>query len=266
MDEFFTTKLIYGVAGALGLGALVAAYFRETVRQFLPTPRKLARWVRRRDLPPASGTHFTVLISDLKRDTDGRQTDHVAAALAPYTGIDVVRTGPGPEWDFGSRMQLELQARQLLEEKNGDVLIFGETAKADERLRLYFLGRISDAKSQYGTYELEKAELPTDFTDDFASVLVASVAAHSAPALRTGSYLADLLFPTAEKLKRLCEDFPRGLDADHRTTVWHALGLVSAILGNQTGQARTSGCIQRLPPSEWLSDRAPGIAPHWIGQ
>jgi hypothetical protein len=121
---------VSGALGALGLGALVAAYFSETVRQFLPTPRRLARRVRQRDLPPAVGKYFTVLIADLKRDADGGQTDHVAAALAPHQGIDVVRVGSGPEWDFGSRTQLEVQARQLLEQKNGDVLIFGEVAKA----------------------------------------------------------------------------------------------------------------------------------------
>ncbi len=124
----------YLARGALGLGALIAGYFSDTVRQLLPTPRKLARWVKRLDMPPAVGTQFTVLVADLKRDTEGSQTDHVAAALAPYQGIDVIRLGPGPEWDIGSRAQLLTEARRLLEAKNGDVLMFGEVAKADERL------------------------------------------------------------------------------------------------------------------------------------
>ena len=236
LDEFSISELITWIVGVLGLGAIATAYFSATARQFLPTPRKMARLIKRRDLSPAPSTYFTVLVSDLKHDTDGRQTDHVAAALAPFRGIDVVRTGPGPEWDFGSRTQLELQARQLLEQKNGDVLIFGETAKADERLRLHVLGRPSGAENRYGTYELDKAELPTDFNDNFALVLVACVVAHSAPAAQSGTYLADLLLPTAGKLKRLCDDLPRGLDPDQKATVWHAFGLVSAVLGDQTGR------------------------------
>ncbi|HEV7369095.1 tetratricopeptide repeat protein [Arenibaculum sp.] len=236
MEDVSFWGVIAGAGGVLGVGALVAAYFSETVRELLPTPRRLVRRFRRRDLPPAPGLHFTVLVADLKRDGDGRQTDHVAGALDLYRGIDVIRIGPGPEWDFGSRAALELQARRLLEEKNGDVLIFGEVAKADERLRLRILGRHSGAKSGNGSYRLETAELPRDFDTDFAAALVAAMAGEIATVMgRRGTYLADILRPTVEKLSRLCEHMPTGLDTDQRGNLWHSLGLAAGVLGEQSG-------------------------------
>jgi hypothetical protein len=132
--DWSSWQVLVALTGVLGLGAALRWVLGETAKEYLGRdfPRRFARWLKGRDLPPAAGTHFTVLIADLKRDGDGSQTDHVAAALVPYNGIDVMRVGSGPEWDSGSRAILEDQARRLLADKRGDVLIFGEVA--EERL------------------------------------------------------------------------------------------------------------------------------------
>ena len=53
--------------------------------------------MKSRDVPPAPGSHFTVLIADLEGDDERlSQTSHVEAALAGHEGLEVVRIGSGP--------------------------------------------------------------------------------------------------------------------------------------------------------------------------
>jgi tetratricopeptide (TPR) repeat protein len=240
IGDWTAWQVLVVVASVLGLGVALRWLLGETAKEYLGRnfPRRIARWMKGRDLPPAAGTHFTVLIADLKRDGDGSQTDHVAAALAPYKGVDVVRVGPGPEWDFGSRTTLEEQARRLVTDRRGDVLIFGEVAKADERLRLYLLGGHDHSETQFRSYALETAELPKDFGADFNAMLLAVVAAQVAPATeQAGQYLVDALRPAADRLTRLCEHLPDGLHDDQRGSLWHALGVAARVLGEQSGES-----------------------------
>ncbi len=147
MGGWTAGQVLTGIAGVLGVGALIGWYFQETLKQILPTPRDIARWLKSRDVPAAPGSHFTVLIGDLEGDDERfSQTRHVEAALAGHEGLEVVRIGTGPRIaDLGSRSEQQLEAerqgRARLEDKNGDVLIFGEVAEANRRLRLRFVAR-----------------------------------------------------------------------------------------------------------------------------
>ena len=97
MDELSAGHVIAGVATVLGVGALVGWYFQETLKALLPSPQRLAGLMRRRDLPLPTGERFVVLIADLQGDDDQRtHTRHVAAALEPHQGLDVVRVRAGP--------------------------------------------------------------------------------------------------------------------------------------------------------------------------
>jgi hypothetical protein len=164
-------QVLVGVGGVLA--ALLVWYFQETLKQILPTPRRIARWMKGRDVPAAPGTHFTVLVADLEGDDERlSQTRHVEAALEGYEGLEVVRIGAGPRLaDTGSRTDRQLaaerQARARLEDKNGDVLIFGEVAEANRRLRLRFAARHESLQGGARSYALEAAELPKDFGTDF---------------------------------------------------------------------------------------------------
>jgi hypothetical protein len=63
--------------GGLGLGGLVTLYLAAVANEFLPAPKIASDAVclaREAFHDPAPGTHFTILISNLASDTDGRQT------------------------------------------------------------------------------------------------------------------------------------------------------------------------------------------------
>jgi hypothetical protein len=104
VGDWTVGQVLAWLAGVLGLGAFVAAYFKGLLDALLPSPRRIARWMKGRDVPPAPGTHFTVLIADLEGDDERlSQTRHVEAALDGHEGLEVVRIGAGPRLgDAGS--------------------------------------------------------------------------------------------------------------------------------------------------------------------
>lgn len=192
--------IVGGVAAVLGLGAVVAWYFQETVKRILPAPLRTARWLRTRDIVPSEGTHFTILIADLNSDDDNlSQTRHVEAALRAQEGVEVVLVGPGPTpFESGSRaghqIRTERQGRALLAHHNGDLLIWGEVAEENKRLRLRFLARTEGIGGTHRSYQLEAAELPKNFGEDFHAQLIALTLASLAPATeQQGRYLVDQL-------------------------------------------------------------------------
>ena len=116
--------------------------------------RRVRRWVQARDLPPAGGTHFTILVCDLTGDDDGKQTQHVVDALTGQAGIHASQ--------FGRRLAIEdhgdiadniaaaeNKGRDWLAEQNADILIWGRVKKADEVLALRILSR-SQSQSPNG--------------------------------------------------------------------------------------------------------------------
>ena len=261
-------EVIVGLAGVLGFGALAVWYFQETLKQLLPTPRRIARQWRiwRGEVPRAKGTHFTVLIADLDGDAEGSQTRHVEAALREHRGLEVLLVGPGPSsFDLGSRAEAEFEAekrgRDILEKYNGDVLIFGEVTQANTRLWLRFLPGHSRVESRHDSYQLQEAKLPARFGADFNTVLLALVAASVDPATeRQGHYLVDLLSPAVGKLKHLCHPMPAGLDHGERGSLWHAFGLAAGVLGEQKGESdwlEEAVEAYRAALEEWTRERAP---------
>jgi hypothetical protein len=187
LDELTIWNVLAGVVTALGVGVLVGSYFSETVREFLPGSRELSRWVKAQGLPPASATYFTVLVTDLDGDVDGSQTRHVRAALDAEPGFrtrlpEVLRIA-----DIGdqveARIRAERQGREWLRKHNADLLVWGEVAEPNQRLRLRFLPLDEDAVAvasagasggRPGSYQLEAAELPIDFNRDFGLLIRAT--------------------------------------------------------------------------------------------
>jgi tetratricopeptide (TPR) repeat protein len=176
------------VCGVLAIPAAVAVWhFRETVKRLLPPPLRTARWLKTRDIVPSEGTHFTILISDLDGDDNHlSQTKHVEAALRNQRGLEIVLVGPGPkQFESGSRAEYQIrtenQGREILDRHNGDLLIWGEVAQANARLRLQFLPRLEWLEGAHGSYQLEAAELPKNFGDDFSAQLIALALASLSP-------------------------------------------------------------------------------------
>jgi tetratricopeptide (TPR) repeat protein len=270
--EWSAGQVIWGLGGVLGVGAFVAWWFREFLLAYLPwlSPARAGRIAQRRDLPLPAGERFVVLIADLQGDDAARtHTRHVAAALEPYRGLEVVPIGPGPEWGVESRDAFEAKARALLQQRRGDVLISGEVATAGKGLRLRILPGDRNLRARpdaaegrrAGEYVLTETGLPLDFDRDFNGVLVALVAASVAPATeRQGHYLVDLLEPAAGRLKRLCADLPAGLDEDQRAGLWHALALAASVLGDQKGESawlQDAVAAYRAALEVWTRERIP---------
>ena len=180
--------------------------------------RRLKRHIQARDLPPAAGTHFTILITDLAGDEDGKQTRHVAEALEGQPGLQVRQFGrvlaAKDHGDLaGNLAAAARQGRRWLEQQNADILIWGEVAKADQVLRLRFLSRAVEGDDAAKGYVFDEAlELPPEFGVDFGQVLYMTALSAVGPATEMqGQYLVKLLRPAAQKVGRLLENPPRGL-------------------------------------------------------
>ena len=229
--------------GAIGLGGIIAAYLGSVATEILPAPRDLVCLVKEQFHDPAPGTHFTILISNLAGDSDGRQTNHVRDAFLNERGLDVRRTCRVVALDAvgGSVADAAAEAmeegRALLADWNADLLIWGEVKKADQELNLWFLGGRESTLGAPSYSLTEKLTLPEDFETDFGAQLVAVAAAQVAPATeQAGTYLVDLLQPVAARLERLVDNPPAGLGAERIADLHFSLALASATLGEQSGQ------------------------------
>ena len=257
-------RVLAGVAGVLGLGW----YLRETLKRLVPAPLRISRWLRTRDIIPSEGTHFTILIADLDDDDDQlSQTKHVEAALREQEGLEVVLVGPGPKpFETGGRAEHQIrseeQGRGMLTRHNGDLLIWGEVAQPNLRVRLRFLPREGGIQVRRGTYQLEAAELPRSFGEDFNAQLIALALASLVPAFgQRGRYLGDLLISPAVKLERLLNNKgAQQLDRDQTAALQLALGNAARAIGEQTPDSiwlEKAIAAHRAALEVWTRERAP---------
>ena len=140
-------KLGLWLWGALGLGAFVGGLCRGGGQRDCARARAdLVCLAKEQFRKPAPGTQFTILISNLAGDSDGRQTN-----LVRDTFLEPARAGRALtcrvvtlDLAGGSLADAEAaaqeQGRALLARSNADLLIWGEVKKADRELSLWFLG------------------------------------------------------------------------------------------------------------------------------
>jgi hypothetical protein len=202
----------------------MGAYFSGLLDVILPSPRELTCLIQEYFREPAPGTGFTILISDLAHDPDGRQTGHVMAAFRGQHGMDVLRTCRVLEIEpYGLQAEAEAEAekqgQQWLQDRHADLLIWGEVAEANRTLRLWFLSRGEHSLAEPKVYGLQNAELPTDFHEDYGAQIVAVALASIAPATEQAeTYLVSLLRPVAAKLRRLLSDPPSNLSSEQQAS------------------------------------------------
>jgi hypothetical protein len=137
--------------GALGVGAFLGGYAAAVFNEVAPAPRvakELVCQLREWRAEPARGIQFTILISNLAGDGDGSQTNRVREIFLGQRGLDVRSTCRVVALDAigGSVADAEAEAlaegRALLEDRNADLLIWGEVKKADQELSLWFLSGV----------------------------------------------------------------------------------------------------------------------------
>ncbi len=225
------------------IAAVLAVYFSEVIKSVLPSPDNLVRFFRRPFSRAPLDTHFTILICDLAGDDAKRtQTHHVIAAFRGQKGISTVPLNRTLRIDSyaphdEAEVEAEAQGRLWLRENKADVLIWGEVAKVDETLRLWFLP--SDGNGSLGApaYHLEKTELPKNFHADLAAQLVAVALTALKPVTeRAGEFLVVLLRPIADKLRRLIANPLRGFTQTDMAAANHSLGLAAFVIGEQAGE------------------------------
>ena len=228
---------------ALGLGVFAAGYVAAVIGQLLPAPGDVACLVREQFHDPGPGTHFTILISNLAGDADGRQTNLVRDVFLGQRGIDARQTCRVVTLNRagGSIADAEAKAvahgRGLLSEWNADLLIWGEVKKADKELNLWFLGREGSGTLGGPSYSVtEKLTLPEGFQLKLGAQLEAVALAQIAPATeQAGTYLVGLLTPLRVKLEQLIASPPPGLDPDQMANVRFSLALAAETIGAQSG-------------------------------
>lgn len=230
---------------ALGIGGLVGGYLWAAVEGWAPSPAQLRCQVMRRLQKPAptQKPKFKILLAWLDNDRTGQQTRHVAAVFHSIDGLEVdglcqcLRIAAHGSQDR-AKAEAARRGRDLLERHGADLLVWGEVAKADEVLRLWFLGRQDGATDPGRNYRLDtETILPIGFVADLGAQIVATALAQVAPATeRAGTYLVALLEPIAAKLGHLLAHPLPGLSAEQRGALYHAQGLATAILGAQSGE------------------------------
>jgi hypothetical protein len=239
-EQESSSGILKWVFGGLGIAGLAGSYLWAFTEELIPSPRELACLVSESFAEPAPGTRFTILISDLDGDSDSRQTKNVRASFLNQDGIHVIRTCRVLKLGSTAEATLlaERKGQRMLWDHNADLLIWGEVAKVDETLRLWFVRRDGGSTIGKSAYRLQNSVLPKDFDDDFAEQLIAVALASILPATeQAGTYLVDLLKPAAEKLERLSAHPPPNLLPEQRGQLHQAFGLASAVIGRQSGDA-----------------------------
>lgn len=232
--DWFLENLAAPIAATVVAAAIIGANYR-----------RVSRWIKARDLPPAEGSHFTILVADLAGDNNGRQTRHVVRALQKQEGFRARQYGRALACDdhgdvAANIAKAEEEGRRWLRDQNADLLVWGEVVSENKVLELRFLASGGQSQASGTSYPLQERtlELPQDFEKNFGDVLVAIGMAALAPATeQAGRFLVTLLEPAVGKVKRVLDNPPAFLGADRLAQMKGAYGNAAAVLGEQSGEA-----------------------------
>ena len=211
---------------------------------------KIIAWTRARDLVPAEGTHFTILVAALEGDgPEGRQRKHVINSLRSLFKAHVeqhafeVRDYP-KELKAGIAGNLaeidraaEAKGRNWLATQNADLLIWGEVAAADQVIRLRFLPRSGGSGEQQSYAFTDKLELPVDFKDDLATAVAALALAAAAPAFDQSRPLMNALKPILSPLMNLVTNGKGYFAPSVYGQLCNSAGVVHAVYATQSGDS-----------------------------
>jgi tetratricopeptide (TPR) repeat protein len=223
------------ITGTVALVLLGAVYLLR------PPVLKLLRGFQR---TTASGSKLTIVIATLNNDS-GAHTRHVEESLDRQFGssVHIIRDPAIVSLsDHGDRDRREqkavTQAKTLLADTKGDVLIWGAAFADRNVVELRFLGKdVSDGAADAHRYALgETLLLPADFGADLGAAAAAVCVAAAAPAFDDGNYVVDLLRPAVRRLRHFVETPPSSLTGDARAQIFHAYALACQTIGAQAGE------------------------------
>jgi tetratricopeptide (TPR) repeat protein len=235
-------KLGLWIWGAVGLGAILGTYVAAVVNEVAPAPKDLVCLAKEQFRKPAPGTQFTILISNLVGDPEGKQTELVRDAFLNEPELDVRSTCRVVQLDSAGSSLADAErkawaeGRALLRDRNADLLIGGKVREPDKRLNLWFLNREDDFEMHRKSYELSgNLSLPTNFKQDLAAQLEAVALSQIVPPTdAAGGELARVLKAPAEKLRRLLLGAGDEMVPRQDAALLYRFGEAASLIGKQT--------------------------------
>jgi tetratricopeptide (TPR) repeat protein len=230
------------IIGGLFVSATVGAFAWKNWPKFW-------RYTKARDLPPAEGSHFTILVAELENDTpDRRQTKHVISSLrsqfftqAESRAFEVrdypksLRAGIAGNLAEIDRAA-EQKGRDWLNVQNADLLIWGEVAEANNVIRLRFLPRDGQSSQQKSYALTNLLELPLEFKAELGDALAGMVLLTVAPVFAATHSLIKLLSPVLLRLKNLVEHGREELSAECYASICNGAAVAFLVFSEQSGQ------------------------------
>jgi len=115
-----------------------------------------------------SDDNFTILVSRLKGDANGTQTEEIITALGEQGGAQVVKVCPSLQIDVGGEYLTEKikafdRGKDILKEWRADLILFGKVSATDGSLRIWTVNEHGGCDISDKPVVLKHETLPGEF-------------------------------------------------------------------------------------------------------
>lgn len=200
MREQIAIACVLGVLGWVGLAVV----------KWIPTPlERLWNFVSQTNALPRADPKaaLVILVTKLQGDESSSQTRHLLASLRTALEPDLrgrhiqviatqrILAEPSAGDIIQNRQGAEKVGQSWLDDSKADILIWGEVAKPDQVIRIYFSLRDDQQKLDKNYVLTNHLELPIEFGEDLGLVMAASITAIAYGCLcdETKTHRAELL-------------------------------------------------------------------------
>ena len=178
---------------------------------------------------------ISVLVPEFKGDRDAGFTNRVIETLKTAKMLEIAAgeislNSPGELPSMSKLVAFQSEARVILEDKNADLMIYGEVLRNGLRLRM--ISSVVPPEGRPDEFGFSDSLLiPHNFGAELANLIYASVLAAALPAkIKHRKTLAPYLIGAAQQSMKLLEALPEGLDVEQIGTIYTYLGVTSACM------------------------------------